>query len=123
MSVSLGVFARKALAEEETREETPISASVVRAVRCYLNDKGLARPGWKFPSFLRDKGPSEEVKLELNIDEELWHTLEEEARSQGVSVRQMLEHAVIYFAAELNAGRVTQRLLADREEGSRAQGR
>jgi hypothetical protein len=79
----------------------------------------LARPGWKFPSFLRDRGPSEEVELELSVDDNLWDSLEEEARSQGVSVRQMLEHAVLYFAAELNAGRVTQRILVDREEESR----
>ncbi len=119
MSVSLGVFARKALVEEETRDETSISASVVRAVRCYLNDKGLARPGWRFPSFLRDRGPSQEVELELSIDDDLWESLKDEAKSQGVSMRQMLEHAVLYFAAELNAGRVTQRILVDREEEGR----
>ena len=36
-----------------------------------------------------------------------------EALSQEVTAPQLLEHAVLYFAAEENAGRVTERILED----------
>ncbi len=51
------------------------------------------------------------------MDSELWREFEEEAERQGVSVEQLAEHAAFYFAAELDAGRVTQRILDDLESG------
>jgi hypothetical protein len=116
VSVSLGAFACDALAGEEKNSGPPVSAGVARAIRCYLNDKDSNDPGWSFPPFLRNREPSQEVELELSIDDSLWGSLEEEAQNQRVSVRQMLEHAVLYFAAEVNAGRATQRILGDLEE-------
>jgi hypothetical protein len=38
---------------------------------------------------------------------------EAEAGKQGVSAQQLLEHAAFYFAAELDAGRITRRILDD----------
>jgi hypothetical protein len=93
----------------------PSSAGVERAIRCYLKDKASAGPGWPFPAFLRDREPVDGVELRLEIDAALWELLEREAASQGVGVQQMVEHAVLYFAAEVNAGRVTERILDELE--------
>lgn len=109
--VRLGAFASKALAAEVMNGGTPSSGSVEKAIRCYLNEEDPDRPGWRFPAFLRDRQPVDAVELSLEVDEGLWQALEEEARAQEVSVEQMLEHAVLYFAAEINAGRVTERIL------------
>ena len=49
--------------------------------------------------------------LELNIDEELWSSLEQEAERQEVSMPQMVEHVALYFAAEVNSGRAAARIL------------
>ena len=116
MTVKLGDFASKTLAAEAMNGGEPRSASVERAIHCYLGDKGSAGPGWLFPAFLRGREPVEAVELRLEIEEGLWASLEDEASSQDVSVRQMLDHAVLYFAAEVNAGRVTERILDDFEE-------
>lgn len=109
----MGALASKALAAEAMNGGDPSSTNVEQAIRCYLRDKESAGPGWSFPAFLRGREPIEAVELRLEIDEELWRSLEEEAGRQEVSVQQMLDHAVLYFAAEVNAGRVTERILGD----------
>jgi hypothetical protein len=117
VDVRLGSFAREALAREQRGRgvgDEAVSAAAVRAIRCYLEDKGAEGPGWRYPSFRRGERKNDgRVGLHLSIDEGLWQALEEEAERQGVSAQQMLEHAAIYFAAEIDAGRVTQRIIDD----------
>jgi hypothetical protein len=113
VSVRLGAFASKALAVEAMNGGKPSSVSVERAIHCYLNARETPGPGWSFPAFLRGREPLEAVELQLELEEDLWKSLEDEAGRQGVSVQQMLDHAVLYFAAEVNAGRVTERILDD----------
>jgi hypothetical protein len=116
VSFHLGSLALQALAGEKEEKEVggPMPSRVVRAIRCYLNDKGSGSPSWRYPSFLaeqeRDGGGGE---MRVSIDEGLWHSLEREAVSQGISPQRMVEHAAFYFAAEVDAGRITQRILAD----------
>lgn len=113
VSIRLGGFAREALAGEEGNSGEPITSKVEAAVRCYLNDKGSNPPGWPYPHFLPGGEPKEETELQLSVDDVLWRSLEEEAESQGVSVQQLVEHAALYFAAEVNAGRATRRILGE----------
>lgn len=109
VTVRLSEFACEALCGEQA--EGHLSSQAARAIRCYLNDKGTGGPGWAYPAFLRKREPSKGVEVELSIEGSLWRSLEEEAASQGVTAPQMLRHAVLYFAAEINAGRVTRRIL------------
>ncbi len=51
--------------------------------------------------------------MELSVDEGLWDSLEQEAARQGVPAPRLAEHAALYFAADRDAGRVTQRILED----------
>jgi hypothetical protein len=83
------------------------------AVRVYLRDKDAGRPAWPYPGFLRGAESAAEVEVELSVDPALWRSFEAAAREQDVSVEQLAEHAAFYFAAELNAGRITQRILDD----------
>jgi hypothetical protein len=85
------------------------------ALRCYLGDKGADRPAWRYPGFLRGSETREDVDVEFTVDRDLWGRFEEEAAAQGVSVEQLAEHAAFYFAAEVEAGRLTQRILDDLE--------
>lgn len=113
ITVGLGPFAREALtASEMNGAETP--ASVVRAIRVYLNDKGSTEPGWAYPAPMREQRQSAETtELALSVDDDLWRSLEEEAASQGVTSQQLVEHAVLYLTAAIDAGRITQRILED----------
>jgi hypothetical protein len=83
------------------------------AVRLYLRDKGTGRPAWPYPDFLRGAEPAAEVEVEFSVDPALWRSFEAEAHEQDVSVEQLAEHVAFYFAAELDAGRMTQRVLDD----------
>jgi hypothetical protein len=123
VTVRLPRLVRKALFGERGRQgpgQAPVQ--VERAIRCYLNDRGSGVAGWPYPDFLRAREPTGGVRLELAIEDSLWRSLEEEAESQGVSLSQMLEHALLYFVAALSAGRVTQPIL-DEKAGTKQRDR
>ncbi len=114
VTVRVSEFACKAIAGEEGVATERIPSRIVRAIRCYLKDEGLGKAGWVYPEFLRETettGPN--VELELSIEVDLWRALEDEAERQHVSAQRLVEHAVFYLAAEINAGRVTRRILED----------
>lgn len=117
VTVQIGEFACEAIAGEEGALVERIPSRAVYAIRCYLNDKGLSRPGWRYPDLLREGGPGEKVELKLEIDDELWRSFEDEAEKQHVPPQQLVEHAAFYFAAEVNAGRMTRRILDDLADG------
>jgi hypothetical protein len=93
--------------------EGTVASRLEGAVRLYLRDKGAGRPAWPYPGFLRGAESAAEVEVELTVDPALWRSFEAEAREQDVSVEQLAEHVAFYFAAELDAGRITQRILDD----------
>jgi len=99
--------------ESLTAEQGDATARMEGALRCYLGDSEAGRPAWPYPDFLRGSEMQRDKALDLTISEDLWTSFVEEAARQGVSVEQLAEHAAFYFAAELDAGRVTQRILDD----------
>jgi hypothetical protein len=113
VTVRLSQLAFEALAAEEPKGSARAPVRTQSAIRIYLGDKGADRPAWPYPGFLRGSEAQEDVGLELDIDPGLWLQFEAEAEKQGVSAQQLLEHAAFYFAAELDAGRITQRILDD----------
>ncbi len=113
VTVRLSQIAFEALAGESRNGSVRAPSRTESAVRIYLSDKGSDRPAWPYPGFLRGSETQEDVGLEFNVDSDLWLQFEAEAGKQGVSTQQLLEHAAFYFAAELDAGRITQRILDD----------
>lgn len=113
VTVRLSQLAFEALAGEAREGSARAPGRTDSAIRVYLNDKDSNGPAWPYPEFLRGSKTQEDVGLELNIDPDLWLQFEAEAERQGVSTQQLLEHTAFYFAAEFNAGRITQRILDD----------
>lgn len=115
--IRLGAFAGGMLAWEHQRDAgsgggvPPDSDDVLRVIRFYLKEKGAGGAGWSYPDLLREGSPEEEVEIEIEIEDVLWREMRAEAARQRVSVTQLLEHAALYYAAELDAGRLTQRIL------------
>jgi len=109
MTLRLDAFGRQALAE--FAEERHDSASVVvrTASLYYLADRESGRSAWRVPSFL-ESGPPGADGLEVDLDDETWTALAEEARGQGVEPSRLAEHALLYFFADLDSGRVADRL-------------
>lgn len=112
-TVCLSTIAREGLAGEEEPDAEHVPARAVRAIHYYLGDREADRVGWAYPAFMREREKGDGVKLELSVEDELWRALEREAAAQGVSVEQLAEHAALYFAAEVNSGRATLRILDD----------
>jgi hypothetical protein len=111
VTVTLSRFACDALGGEDRNHG--VRSEMERAVRCYLSDRGSGRPAWPYPGFLRGSEAARDVALEIEVDDELWRAFEEESGRQGVSVEKLSEHAAVYFVAEVEAGRITQRILDD----------
>jgi hypothetical protein len=115
--VKLGAFAGGMLAWKHQRDSgsgdgtQPDSDDVLRVIRFYLKEKGSGGTGWSYPDLLRQGSPEEEIEVELEIEDALWREMRAEASRQRVSVTQLLEHAALYYAAELDAGRLTERIL------------
>jgi len=95
-------------------------ARMESALRFYLADSKGDSPAWPYPGFLRGSETRADTEVELMLPAGLWGAFEEEAVRQGVTVEQLSEHAIFYFAAELDAGRVTQRILDELERGDAA---
>jgi hypothetical protein len=113
VTVHLGRLASQAIGVREKNGNGHASSSAAKAIRCYLGAKQSRTSGWSYPSFLDRRRADEDVELQLDLDDELWKSLEREAENQKISAEQMLEHAVLYFAAEGDAGRIAERILED----------
>ena len=81
------------------------------AIRFYLSDRGADRPAWRYPDFMRGSEVQEDLAVTFQLEEDRWRAFEAEAAEQDVSVQKLAEHAAFYLAAEIDAGRVTQRIL------------
>lgn len=113
--VKLGAFAAEALARKLGNGGAPAPGDFERVIQFYLGEKSSEAPGWAYPDFLRERRASDEVELELSLKDALWGSLEAEAREQGVTVDRLLEHATLYYAAEMDAGRATARIIEELE--------
>jgi hypothetical protein len=104
------------LAFEALTRGGPVTAGPVRmesALRCYIGDRGADRPAWPYPGFLRNAETQGGVEIELDVSADLWSAFAAEAARQEVTIEQLAEHAAFYLAAEMDAGRMTERILRD----------
>jgi hypothetical protein len=79
----------------------------------YLADRDAGRPAWRAPRF-RSGRPSSQG-LRVVFDDETWAGLEEEASRQNVETSDLAVHALLYFLADLESGRLAE-MLDDRLE-------
>lgn len=92
------------------------TAALRTAALYYLADRDAGRPAWRAPRF-RSKEPSG-PGLRVIFDDETWDALEDEAIRQKVGTAELAVHALLYFLADFDSGRVAELLeegLADQE--------
>lgn len=70
----------------------------------YLADRETDRLAWRAPRFMDRSDASGSLTVEL--DDATWRAVSEEALRQGVATEALATHAVIYFLADLDSGRV-----------------
>lgn len=101
-------FGLDALERLASRREDSPGAVVRTAAVYYLADRESARPGWRAPRFIRE--PQSLSTGEFDVDDETWLALECEAERQGIATGQLAEHAFLYFLADLDSGRLADRI-------------
>jgi hypothetical protein len=117
LAVPLGDFSAAALSAAAGGGCT-LEAVARQSIYYYLSNGDSGRPGWPYPRFLRDGAPPEssEVVLSLRVDGAAWERFVAEAEAQRVSPERLLRHAVLFFAADVESGRVARRLLDELRE-------
>jgi predicted transcriptional regulator len=118
VTLRLDRFGQEAL-DEYARETGASHAVALRtAVAYYLGDSESGRAAWRVPQLAREATFAR--TLELELDEDLHHRLELEARRQDVPVDLLAAHAVIYYLTDLDTGRAAARLGAALERDAEA---
>jgi hypothetical protein len=108
MTLRLDSFGRQALSEFAEERSDSASAVVRTASLYYLADRDSGRPAWRIPRFMRN---SPDVDgFDVDLDDDTFAALRQEASGQGVEPSRLAEHALLYFLADLDGGRLAARL-------------
>lgn len=110
VAVAVGNFGLESLGGAFTQDSAKLARSLIQAIRYYLADQGSERAGWTYPGFRRDDWSGTTVEVKIEIEDGIWATFSQEADRQGVTTDQLLQHAVLYFAADRDGGRLAQRI-------------
>jgi hypothetical protein len=111
LTLALEEFGATTLEAEAERYSVSPAELGRRAVQYYLADRDSGRMALRVPQLSRKTGRKPVLTLTLDLDPSTWLELEEEAERQQVTVERLLEHAIVYFLADLDAGRVERRML------------
>ena len=115
MIVYLDSFGRLALDRLATRGGGSRGSAVRTAAHYYLADREAERRAWRVPSFASSADDMRGVSVRL--DEQTRRALAEEADRQGVRAGTLAAHAVLYFVADLDSGRLAGRFEHVLEDG------
>jgi predicted transcriptional regulator len=108
LKFQLDDFGRDALKQFARQRRDSHSAAVRTASLYYLADREEGRPAWPVVRYATD--PANSSGVTVRLDDETWRALQEEAERQDVSAADLIRHAVLYFLADVDSGRVTARL-------------
>jgi hypothetical protein len=108
VTLHLDEFGRRAFEQFTRRRSGSATAAVRTACLYYLADRDSGRPAWRAPKLAAAPRPAAAVKVSL--DSATWAALAEEAERQGLAAEDLALHAVVYFLADLDSGRLAGRL-------------
>ena len=114
MTLELGALGRETLEEQAGAHRLSVSALLRHSALYYLSERDAGRLAWRVPRFARAAaGGDHEGRLEvaLELDDDLWHSLEAESERQRVPLDQLLVHAAFYFMNDLACRRVARESL------------
>lgn len=112
--IAMGDFGQATLPSSIGVNGSGLASLVREAVYYYLNDSGSGRRGWRYPHLHEDATVAEEtIDVPLEIEGPIWASFEQEAERQGVEAERLLRYALQYYYADLDSGRVTERIVDD----------
>jgi hypothetical protein len=104
VTLHLDEFGQRALERLTTPDTGSAGAAVRTACLYYLADRDSGRKAWRASSIGAD--PPVGSTLHIELDDATWGALAEEAYQQGVTVERLAMHAVLYYLADLDSGRM-----------------
>jgi len=119
LKLTFDEFGWQSLESEARRQNETLDDLLSRAAAYFDAERPTSRAAMRAPSFKRGgRGIEREIRLEVNRDR--WKGLEDEARRQGIPLERLLEHASLFYIADVDSGRVAERILgrAQRDDES-----
>jgi len=116
VTLHLDEFGQESLDRLTDGSDGSPAAAFKTAALYYLADRPSGRAGWKAPRFLSRAASRPGIRVAF--DDETWSSLAVEAERQHVEPSELAVHALLYFLADLDSGRVAQALrdVLDREQ-------
>jgi hypothetical protein len=112
--LNLDEFGRSAIERFARNRAGSQSAAVRTASLYYLADCRGERSTWQVPRFAKSRRDHPDRPgghgLVVDLDEDTWQAVTVEAERQNVSPETLVTHAVVYFLADLDSGRLGDRL-------------
>ena len=105
LTLGLAPFEHDALERYAAGQRVPADRVVRTAILYYLREEESNRPTWPLPSERGNEAASD-VRVEVQLGEEAWRALVELAASQAVAPETLARHALRFFLADFDSGRL-----------------
>jgi hypothetical protein len=109
LTLRLAPFERDALDTYGASQRVPVGRVIRTAVLYYLQERHADRTTWRRQTLAGDEAGSA-VAVEVDLGEETGHALAEQATAQGVDPEDLARHALLFFLADVDSGRVARAL-------------
>ena len=110
LTLTFDEFGWESLESEARRNGETLDDLLSRAAAYFNADRSTRRAAMLVPAFEHGmRGTPCQVLLDVSRD--CWKGLESAAGRLGVSLKRVLEHAALLYLADLDSGRVANRLL------------
>ena len=109
LKLRLGPFEREALDRYGISQRVTAVRVIGTAVLYYLRERDADRLEWRMFELARAE-PGGATDLEVEVGEETWRALVEEAAAQSTDPETLVRHALLFFLADVDSGRVASKL-------------
>jgi hypothetical protein len=113
-------FGWQGLETEARRDGETVDELLSGAAAYYDAELATERAALRVPPF-KSHGGRESREVRVEVSPECWERLEREAERQDVELERLLEHAALLYRADIDSGRVADRIL-DRAEAETGPG-
>jgi hypothetical protein len=117
LTLALDEFAHASLVSRANLDRVPVDSVVQHAALYYARDLSSGRPASRSPRFRREaRAGKGRLEVQLELGEPTWQVLDREAERQAISAEALIEHACLYYLADLDSGRIAERILHEGDE-------
>ena len=111
ISLTFNEFGWRALEDRADAERLELEQLVALACSYYESELSAERTATVVPRFRRPPADAETRTLLLELADGCLRRLEQEAERRGIELERLCEHAALLYLADLDAGRVAERIV------------